>query len=291
MQDAIALRLRDEAIRLAGPEVRRFCNGMFTNDARSLAAGRSQRSAMCDAKGRLLGLMQLTCIDEHTFLAILEGMTADAWVERYEKYVILDDVTVDVHRGPIATVVGADSARVLEAAGLGVQSDFADGPVVRVRTNRAGPGFDLLGDAAAIDEALERIVAAGASPGTDEQLLARRVIAGRIRFPEDSPGRFLVHELGLRDEVCHFEKGCYVGQEIIHRIDVMGDLKRRLVRVRLDGPADAGAELVREGQPIGKLTSPVNAGPQGWVGFSVVRKPADAPGTEFSVGSTRGRVA
>ena len=53
-----------------GPEVRRFCNGMFTNNVKRMAPGKGGRSAMCDDRGRVQGLLDLYCDSDSSFLAI-----------------------------------------------------------------------------------------------------------------------------------------------------------------------------------------------------------------------------
>ena len=49
-----------------------------------------------------------------------------------------------------------------------------------------------------------------------------RVRAGEARWPRDGREKTLIHELGLEAQVCAFDKGCYVGQEVINRVDVKG---------------------------------------------------------------------
>ena len=49
-----------------------------------------------------------------------------------------------------------------------------------------------------------------------------RILAQQARFPNDIGERAFLHELGLNEECCSFNKGCYVGQEIINRMDVKG---------------------------------------------------------------------
>ena len=63
-------------LELVGADVRRFCNGMFTNNVRDLPVLGAQRSAMCDAKGKLLGLLDLYLVADDRVWVVLEGTTA-----------------------------------------------------------------------------------------------------------------------------------------------------------------------------------------------------------------------
>ena len=52
---------------LEGPDARRFANGMFTNNIRDLEPGQLNRSAMCDDRGRILGLLDIYCTGDDSF--------------------------------------------------------------------------------------------------------------------------------------------------------------------------------------------------------------------------------
>ncbi|MEZ4236566.1 MAG: hypothetical protein R3F59_10500 [Myxococcota bacterium] len=137
----------------------------------------------------------------------------------------------------------------------------------------------MLGPAAALGA-----LPASADPEEAEIL---RVLAGRPAFPADTGERRLPHELGLRDELLSFDKGCYLGQETINRVDVMGDVKRVLAGIRLDGlaPPPPGAELSAGDTRVGELTSPVALPEGGWAGLAVVRRPHDLAGTPVTATS------
>jgi folate-binding protein YgfZ len=278
---------------LEGKDVRRFCNGMFTNNVRDLPVGEGHRTAMCDAKGRLHGLLDLFLEREDRVLVLLEGVSAAEFEERYGKYIVFDDVeltdlTNDVH---LFSIQGPQASAVVSAVGLPIpeRAVAASERATVVRRNRTREGgFDILVRGGALTR--QDLVAAGATEALPAELEVARVELGKVRWPVDMPGRFLLHELGLRDEVCSFEKGCYIGQEIIHRLDVMGQLRKRLVGVRLAARIDAdGALVLHQGQEVGRLTSVVQSPSLGPIGLSVVRMPADVPGTavEVAVGDAR----
>ena len=269
---------------LRGVDVRRFCNGMFTNNVRDLPVGGTQRTALCDAKGKLHGLMDLTLVGEQHIRVRLAGVTAEAFEARYGKYIVFDDVELDDESQlwELISVQGAESADALRAAGWAVPAvGFAvsSGESEVAWHDRCGSGgFDLLvprGLAFRLDGAAE------VSAAEFDRL---RVRAGKVRWPLDMPGRYLLHELGLRDEVCSFEKGCYIGQEIIHRVDVMGQIRRSLVglRAEFDGELPTTLSVEVGGVAVGTATSvmredPVNA-PLTWMALAVLRHPHHVAG-------------
>ena len=88
-----------------------------------------------------------------------------------------------------------------------------------------------------------------------------------------SPGAGMINE-----EVCAFDKGCYVGQEVINRIDVKGLIQKRLTLLRIDGSATCGDTLVLDDRTVGTLSS-ITSVEQTTYGLAVLRKQAWPEGT------------
>ncbi len=257
---------RPSALWLVGPDTRRFCNGMFTNNARDLGVGLGQRSAMLDDRGRVVGLMDLFCAAEDRFLVVPDGMSVDAFTERYSAFIVFDDVEI-VPR-PVAT------ARIVldGAPGWEIGGDERE-------TSLRRPGETELWD---VGPAL------GIPEISTADLELLRVAAGRVRWPEDVGPKRLPHELGLRDTALHFSKGCYVGQETVNRVDVMGEVKRALFGLDIAGtgvPAGAAVHAA-DGALLGELTSPVpNHASDGdqTLALAVLRRPPAAPGADVEI--------
>ncbi|HVQ18631.1 MAG TPA: folate-binding protein [Actinomycetes bacterium] len=84
---------------------------------------------------------------------------------------------------------------------------------------------------------------------------ALRVAAARPRLGFETDHRTIPAEVGWIDVAVHLDKGCYRGQETVARVHNLGQPPRRLVRLHLDGSADAlperGADLTYEGRKVG----------------------------------------
>ncbi len=266
---------------LVGDDARRFCNGMFTNNVRDLAVGAGQQTARVDDRGRLTGLLDLFCVNDTHMRVRLEGESASDFMAHYERFVVFDDVELVDRTGEVRllTLQGPDATtRAAEIPGVMATVEHA--------RCRAG-GVDLWLDGS--DERAEASLQASLPVLTPAELDTLRVLAGVVHWPDDMAYRQLPHELGLRQRVLHFEKGCYLGQESINRIDVMGSVKRALaVLVFAEGAGPSGASVHHDGKEVGVLTSPVQTGEIS-AGLAVLRKPADAPGTPLEVRSPEGR--
>lgn len=275
---------------LTGADARRTCNGMFTANIRDLPVGQGLRSAATDEKGRILGLFDLCCLREDHFLLTLDGWPAESFTERYEKFFLLDDVEVEDLAGVRAalSLQGPGAGALLEGLGLALPDGGAlaetAGLRVRRRARTVAGGFDLDLPVEGLVPFWEAARAAGAMPvGVDAQEVLR-IEAGRVRWPVDMGERALVHEMGLVEECCAFTKGCYVGQEVIHRIDVMGQVQKKIWGLELDEDAipPLEAEVRLDGQAVGVTRSGAREGGRVRV-LALLRKPAWNPGARVEV--------
>jgi folate-binding protein YgfZ len=87
-------------------------------------------------------------------------------------------------------------------------------------------------DAAGLVRQLE---SAGAKPASAEQIRTVRIENGRPRYGEDIVETRLPQETQQMQAIS-FNKGCYIGQEIVERIRAQGHVNRQLTRIELDGP-------------------------------------------------------
>ena len=279
MADVLVFDLTDAPVlEASGPDTRRWLNGMISQNVRDMAVGASARSAVTDSKGRLQGLLWVACLADDRFLLVGDGVDGEWLFDRLDMYIIMDEVELEARDHRVLSVQGEGASAV--AASLG------DRPVVVVERDRTGMGgLDLVIPADRIEEVLADL------PAPAGGLEALRVDAGKPRWPVDMDQKTFVHELGLVDELCNFEKGCYIGQEVINRMNVMGKVNRSLRRVALDAPV-TGAVFVGDAQ-AGRVSSAVHTD-QGARGLGLLRKAAWEPGTLIRVvgddAETSGRV-
>ena len=284
-------------ITLSGPNTRRWAHGMFTNHIKGLQPGQGNRSCMCDPKGRVQGLIDLYCVDEEHFFGVLEGVGLPWFEERYQMFLVLDDVEweEEAEQMSLLSLQGPGAADILATLGLPVpEADHAhaeagrsgDQPGIRVmRKDRTGlGGFDLAVPRSALLPTWEAALGAGAAPVGLAAVDALRIRAGRAAWPTDGGELTMVHELRYNEDCCSFTKGCYVGQEIINRIDVKGQVTKRLTPLLLaeDALPPAGAQVLLEGQAVGHLTSAARID-GGVRAVAVLRKAAWAPGTTVEI--------
>ena len=108
---------------------------------------------------------------------------------------------------------------------------------------------------------------------------ARRIAAGVPRIGIDTDSRTIPNEVGLLGVAVHLEKGCYRGQETVARVHTLGRPPRRLVRLHLDGTAEAlptpGAALVGGGRTVGFVGTSARHYELGPIALGLVKRNTD----------------
>lgn len=111
-----------------------------------------------------------------------------------------------------------------------------------------------------------------------------RIEAGLPRYGRELTGDYIPLEANLWGDVS-FNKGCYIGQEIIARMESRGKLAKRLVPFTADGPLAAGSDLQANGKNAGTVTSTA-VGPHGTIGLGYVKTSVLDSESQLRVGDT-----
>lgn len=254
-------------LQLEGADTRRWSNGQFTNNLRDLTPGRLVQCAMVDDKARVQGFLDGWLVAPDRLLVVLQGVTVEAFTARYERYIIFDDVEQTDLSAEFAalTLQGPEAGAVLGRAGLPVpaaEGEHAEAGGVRVgrRARSVAGGFDLLVPRAEVAALAGRLLDAGARAVGEDALEAARIEAGLARYPVDVGEKALPHELRIVDRMCSFNKGCYIGQEVVNRVDVMGQVTKKLWGLELDAVPPLRSAVMLDGQPVGVTLSAARDG-------------------------------
>jgi len=270
-----ALADRSELGRLigTGPDLLGLLHRLSTGDVSGLQPGEGRATVLTSAKGRIVEWLSVHHLGEGGVLLVAGPHAAARVLSHLKKYTFaerteLADVTEDTFafalvgpRWPESAIAAALPA----LAPYGVATSAVAGARVHAaRTN----GFDADGllvvgrrdDAGAVRAALLAAVASVEGGAID----AAGFEAWRITRGLPAPGHELTEEhnpleAGLLDAIS-FTKGCYVGQEVVARLNTYDRVSRKLVRLTLPAgvPAPAaGAVVSHAGSPIGVITSAI----------------------------------
>ena len=264
----------ETTLSLVGPSVLEWANGLFSNNVQDLLIGGWQRNAMLDERGRVQGLMSLGRTAGSTLVLVLEGQSFEDFEERYRMHALLDDVEIEALDWHVHTVQGAiPDLTAFRNSG---------GHVVPRKLSLQG-GVDLLGASDWIAAVIGDTPIT--PPDVREQL---RIQAGIPVWPVDFSSKNLSHEMRMRDDYLAFDKGCYVGQETVMRVDVRGQVRKELRGIQLmSEPQDA--DVYCNARKVGALTSSVAHPKLGWIGLAVLKDEA-AVGATVQLGQVHGTV-
>lgn len=290
---------------LAGADRVRFLHGQVTNDVKRLQPGEGCYATLTTGKGKLQSDLNIYCLPEELLLDFEPGLTANV-VSRLEKYLVADDVqVVDVapHYGLIS-VQGPQAAAVVQALGIFptvptttlsfTQIAHSDsGELYLMNHARLGSaGFDLFVPAGALEALTTQLEAAaktcnGGLCGWDAFEIAR-IEAGVPRFGADMDETHLASECGIEARAISYQKGCYIGQEVLNRIHSFGHVNRELRRLRIEANAKTvpapGAKLFSGEKEVGHVTSAVWSPRLNAVAaLGYVRREANAVGTRLNL--------
>ena len=197
----------------------------------------------------------------------------DKLLTHLNRYIIMDDVELvplGEEQGPegdpqtAVGLTGPQAEEVLDRVGLPVIAQPMSGRSVEwngwelriLRTyGLLAPHYEFFLPAAGLGKLWSCLKAAGADPVGCATLEAFRIAEGIPLYGVDISERDLPQETSqLR--ALHFNKGCYLGQEIVERIRSRGNVHRHLRPMELaGGVAAAGTELTLEGAAAGQITS------------------------------------
>ncbi|MGH8738473.1 MAG: YgfZ/GcvT domain-containing protein [Burkholderiales bacterium] len=237
---------------VTGEDARGFLHAQLTNDIEHLPADQARIAGWCSAKGRLLASF-IVLPQPDGFLLQLAADLAPAVAKRLGMFVLRTKVKIfDV--GQRYTQLGVwGTHAIARLAELGValgQSPMAVANVGELTAVRVDLDRVLI---VARSAQVERIEAGlGTAMSEEDEWTLLDIRAGRALIEQATQDLFVPQMINLEAVGgVDFKKGCYPGQEIVARAQYRGQIKRRMIRARLDAHVDArpGSDLYSDGLP------------------------------------------
>ncbi|QQS34098.1 MAG: hypothetical protein IPM50_05850 [Acidobacteriota bacterium] len=251
-----------------GGEAVQFLDGLITNDVKTLGDGEQMLAAFPNAQGRLLAVVRVRR-DGDRFLIETEEATREKVFQNLFRFTFAGDFFVEDL---------SDQFRYLETFG-------AEPPA-------SAGGLMFAGRSTGYFAPHDRPLPDGPIPISDELYETLRIESGVPKFGIDMDETTIVPELGI-DGLISYNKGCYIGQEIIARIHFRGHVAKQLTGLVSTDGLGPGNELTSpECKPAGRITSVTFSPKLGkTIALAYVRYDFLAPGTELLAGETRAEVS
>ena len=222
---------------LRGADAVRFVNDLISQEIATAEPGTVHRSLLLGPQGKLDHILWALKGEEEVGLVTDPGL-GEALATTLERYRIRVDVKIEQEQAPSWLVVG-------------------DAGVAPGRWERIGGGLE----ADVSWRQVRRVLVVGEKPdvrgGNQEEYEAARIASGEPRWGMDVDERTIPQETGLVEASIDFDKGCFLGQELVARIDSRGgQVPRRLRVLELDGEGiEVEAPVLAGEKEVGKVSS------------------------------------
>lgn len=250
--------------RLTGADRVRYLNGQVTNDVRRASASQTLYACVTDLKGRIAGDIFIRATVDALWIDA-EPDLREALGMRLERYIVADDVEL--------TDVTDD---------FQLWHEFGPKAVGELASNRFA------------EEGVDHWIPAGESFQPNAAILSAedaetwRIVKKVPRWPNELNTETFPPEAGLEARAMDFQKGCYIGQEVLSRIKTTGKMPRQLISLECEAAVQIGDELWLD-KAVGKVTSvTIHPVTNRLIALAMVRQGTDVTG--LRLGRTDGPV-
>jgi len=297
-------RLDRSFVALTGADRVRWLSGMVTNNVRDLAANSGVYAFLLNPQGKIQG--DLYAFNRGQRIVVeTDSSQVNAILEIFDRYIIMDEVEIEPLPCAVIGLAGPACAEVLQRAGFPdigqmqplqvSESEFDNDKLRLVRgDNPWVTSYEISVGSDSAQQVWDVLVKSGALQIHSEALEILRVASGIPKFGVDIRQKDLPQETG-QDRALNFNKGCYIGQEIVERIRSRGAVHRMFTGFEIEGAVPApGFRIQHEGKDIAELTSaatlPTDEGDR-TIALGYGRSELMIAGKEYVTGETKLRVA
>jgi glycine cleavage system T protein len=263
-------------LQVTGPDRLSFLQGMLSNDLRTLKPFTGQYATLLTQQGKVIADVRVLCAMNSFYLDFLESLK-ETILAHLNRYLVADDVEIADRSNEygMLSVQGPQSETLLRK--LVGRADLPEEPLQHAMVNvdatnicivhashTGETGFDLIAPIASLRAIAQRLTETGKAFSAmwigEEAQEILRIEAGIPRYGVDFTEDNLLLEVGL-DNAVSFNKGCYLGQEVVERIRSRGHVNKKLVGLSLEGQESAspGDVITVADKAVGTITSSVHS--------------------------------
>lgn len=287
-------------IRVSDSDRIRFLHNQTTNQIQQLPPGQGCNTVFVNSTGRTLDLATVYVEPESLLLFVSPHQAEDLmeWMDRYIFFADRVKLANETDQTRAFTLIGPHSADLLSSLNAPNLQNAPDAShqiisiagldiFLAVDSGLALPGFTLI-VAAEAGPQLWQMLATAATPLGERVWEQLRIEQGRPMPNAELTTDYNPLEAGLWHAVS-FDKGCYIGQETIARLQTYQGVKQQLWGLRLPTYVAPGTPILLEAAKVGLLTSCVETS-AGALGLGYIRTKAGRQGLQVTVGEVSAEV-
>ena len=284
---ALVVRREAGVASVTGPDRVSWLQGMVSNDVDRLGPGEGCYAAHLNARGKVLSLMVVLAEPDHLWLQLDHDVGRS--VSELDRLLIMEDAEVTDRSAEVAvlSVVGAGASSAVEAwagVGLDLTSTYDHSMSGSTRVVRAKLGYDLIVPRPDVEAVLQVLDVGGVLEADGQMWDLLTLERGIPRYGIDVDETTTLPELG--EEGIDYQKGCYVGQEVVAKIKYIGHVNRHLIGLKLTGPdlPPPRAVVARNDKKVGTITrAAYSPGVDAVIALAFVKLGNQVPGTKLDV--------
>ena len=288
-------------LKISGEDRLRYLHNQSTNDFEKLQPGRGCNTVFVTSTARTIDLAT-AYVTEDAVLVLVSPHRREqllTWLDRFifpfDK-VELTDISAE---STVFSLVGEQSTSLLSklTSDAIVQDNLADNEVVNladvpvrvaVGSGLTSPGYTLIMSNEGADAVWSKMIEVGVIPFGDRLWESLRIQQGRPASDRELTEDYNPLEAGLWQTIS-FEKGCYIGQETIARLNTYKGVKQKLWGIKLSQSVAPQTPITVDDSKVGVLTSYTDT-PEGCYGLGYVRTKAGGEGLKVRVGDAEGEL-
>ncbi len=269
---AVAVVTERDVLRVKGPDAASYLHGQISQDVEGLPVSGSAWTLLLQPQGKIDAWLRLHRAGDDEFLLDVEAGFGQVAMQRLERFKLRVEADIELVTVPVLSIRGPASADAGAAAAPELLSlDGSWGGIA---------GVDLFDPTRSPEADAAGWLPPGVAIGPPELLDLVRVRQGRPAMGTELDESTIPAAARIVDQSVDFTKGCYVGQELVARIDSRGNnTPTRLYAVRIDGsdlPA-VGSELLIDGTSAGTLTTVTRSPSLGTIGLAYLKRAVEVP--------------
>jgi folate-binding protein YgfZ len=249
MLHALFAPVERDVVVVHGPDATKFLQSLLSQDLDPVGVGESTHALLLEPKGKLVVDMRAARVEADAWWLLCEAGFGPVLAQGLNRFKIRVKAEIEDRSAAVAAIAlrhpGEGGLDALDASGI-----------VSVRNDWPGaPGIEFVGDPDAIAGLAARLAQLGITEVDVDAYEALRVEAGVPRQGFDINETTIAQEAFLERDAVSFTKGCFLGQELVCRIDTRGHVNRLLRRLRSDSTLERGATVVADGKEVGTVTT------------------------------------
>jgi folate-binding protein YgfZ len=288
---SVAIMEKDSfgVVKLTGSERASWLQGMVTNDVQQLAPGTGCYAAHLTPQGKIVAHMAVLADNDALWLS-LERAAIPRLIAAFDRLLIMEDVQIAdaSDDDSIIGILGPKASAALETWSgepLKLAAPYSHQKINDCRVVAAALGYEIWVARSQVDDIVRSFAHAGATAIDHGTWDVVRTEAGIPVYGVDIDETTTLPELG--EKGISYDKGCYIGQEVVAKVKYIGHVNRRFVGLVLSGNdlPELRSPIRRGGKEMGYVTTTLfSPGLNKPIALGFVSRAAAAPGTEVEVG-------